>query len=113
MVVNTPDGLEQGFTLPSRPAANPHRQPLRLRMQVGGDLTPVVDETGLQLTLQTADGEPVVTYDHLQVCDADGRRLPARMHTSGGQQVQLEMDDARYPLTIDPTFAQQAYLASE
>ena len=55
----------------------------------------------------------VLDYDKLRVWDATDRELPARMVAAkGGMQLQLEVDDAqaRYPLTIDPTFTQQAYL---
>ncbi len=109
--VNGPAGLEHGFTLPTRPAANPHAAPLRLTLQVDGALTPQADGDGQQLTLHNAAGQVVLTYDRLKVWDATGTPLLAHLVTTG-RQVQVVVDDAqaRYPLTIDPTFSQQAYL---
>ena len=109
--VNGPSGLEHGFTLPARPAANPRATALRLTMQVDGALTPQMGSDGQQLTLHNAAGQVVLTYDHLKVWDATGAALPAHLMTNG-RQVQVLVDDAqaRYPLTIDPTFSQQAYL---
>ena len=63
------------------------------------------------LQLRSADGNTRIRYAGLKAWDADGVVLPATMRLQG-QQLALQIDDrdARYPITIDPNFAQQAYL---
>ena len=108
---NSPAGLEHGFTLPERPSANPPGEPLRLVMAVTGDLVPEADATGQSLNLRNAAGRAVMSYAKLKVWDATGAELPATMQSAAGS-VTLTVSEAtaRYPLTIDPVFAQQAYV---
>ncbi len=108
---NAPGGLEHGFTLAARPASNPGGEPLRLVLDVTGDLTPQTDAAGRKLVLCDVSGQTVLTYDHLKVWDADGTEFPAKMQVAAGQVTLAVFEaQARYPLTIDPTFTQQAYL---
>jgi len=108
---NSPAGLEHGFTLAERTSANPQGEPLRLVMAVTGDLAPEADAAGQNLSLRDATGGTVISYDNLKVWDATGAELPATMQAGEGY-VTLKVSEAtaHYPLTIDPTFAQQAYL---
>ena len=112
---NTPRGLEHGFTLAKRPADAGKGAPLRLEMSVGGDLVPFVDEGGQRVSLRNSKGREMLSYAGLKVWDSRGKRMPAVMRSStkeGRRGLALEVRDggAKYPLTIDPTFAQQAYL---
>jgi hypothetical protein len=61
--------------------------------------------------LLVADGTPALRYEHLMVTDASGRRLNAEMGVST-RKVWLDVEDAGaiWPVTVDPTFSQQAYL---
>ncbi len=108
---NKPGGLEHGFTIAERPATNPQQEPLRLVMTVSGDLTPYADVTGKRLELHDAAGRTVLFYEKLRVWDATGAELTVTMTTTD-DEVRLVMNDttACYPLSIDPTFTQQAYL---
>lgn len=109
--VNRPAGLEQGFTVTERPDMGAPGEPLRMTLAVTTNLTAraLPDETGLEFV--DGAGRQALRYDHLVVLDALGRTLPARMRLADGV-LTLEADDAgaTYPLTIDPTFTQQAYL---
>lgn len=133
--VNTPGGLEHGFTLTARPQfvvpplgdlgveppeggtpnhdsqARMPEQPLRLVMAVSGDLAPVTDAAEQRLELRDAAGRAVLAYEKLKVWDATGTELPARMETGEGRVI-LSVDDstACYPLIVDPSFTQQAYI---
>ncbi len=96
---NGPDGLEQGFTVPGRPAG---QGDLRIVGRVSGDLT------GVQHHREAIDylddrGALVMRYAKLQVWDADNQPVPAEMVLAGAD-IELRVDDrqARYPLTIDP-----------
>ncbi|WP_306524543.1 hypothetical protein [Dokdonella sp.] len=57
------------------------------------------------IALRMADGR-VLHYHALQVIDADGHTLAARMTPLSSKQLRIEVQDAgaRYPIRIDPTF---------
>ena len=111
--VNSPQGVEHGFTLAARPGTHKAGEALRLVMELKGDLTPRADENGQLLTLLERNGAEALRYEKLKVWDARGTNLSARMRTQSGE-VWLEVDDAAavYPITIDPTFIQQQKLTA-
>lgn len=104
-------GLDHGFILNHRPGSD----------QPGESLTIAIGmETGLSLKMPDPDtvvfedreGRGVWTYRHLFVHDAEMRGLPARMElepAADGQEARVLLcindAEARYPLTVDPTFA--------
>jgi hypothetical protein len=107
--VNSETDLEQWFTLSERPAGAASGRLLTLQMNLDSALN--ASQHGNNIHFTNPSGTTTITYNKLKVWDADGRKLPAQMqlHT---QQLSLMIDDskARYPLTIDPSFQQQAYL---
>ena len=109
--VNTPAGLEQGFTLDSAPGARRPGERLRVVLAVDGGLRAQGQPDGQALAFVDEAGRPVLRYDHLVVTDARGRELAARMDAEAGR-VGLELDDrdAVYPITIDPLFTLQQKL---
>jgi len=107
--VNGPLGLEQGFTLRSRPAG-PKAGPLTLGLDLSGNLRAGLDPGRDGLTLQGAGAS--LRYAGLVAHDARGRELPAWLELDGRRVlVRVEDTSARYPLTIDP-FVQQAKLTA-
>jgi uncharacterized protein (TIGR03437 family) len=106
--VNTPDGLEHGFTL-DEPLAGARQKdlPLRLALQVGEGWQALADEDGARVFLRNEAGQ-VVEYGKLVARDARGLNLMARL-TVADEQVVIEVEDydAQYPLTIDPLFTMQ------
>ncbi len=109
--INTDNGLEQGFTLRERPGIGDATLGLSLTLRFGGDLIPQVIDGGQRVQLRTATGEHVLDYAGLRAWDARGELVSAVMHTKDDQLVFHVADqEAQYPLTIDPTFTQQAYL---
>jgi trimeric autotransporter adhesin len=114
--VNGAAGLEQGFTLKRQPGELTQGERLRLTIAVDGDLRPSVSGDGQEIQLWGTGNKPLLRYGHLLVTDAKGRRLPARMGVSQEEDhprsVWLEVLDtnAEWPITIDPTFSQEAYL---
>jgi hypothetical protein len=111
--VNKSAGLEQGFTIEAPPGAKSEGEQLRLVLELTGDLSAELIEEGQAIALKQADGELALSYTGLYAYDAQGRELPSRMRVSKGHVI-LEVDDeqAAYPVTIDPTFSQQAQLTS-
>ncbi len=105
--INTPAGLEQGFTVQQRPD-DVATGPLVVDMAVKGDLTPMLRGDGIAFT--DSSNATILTYNKLHVTDAAGQVIPARFAVMG-QTLQILVDDqqATYPLTIDP-LVQQAYL---
>jgi hypothetical protein len=98
-----PFGIEQGFTVASRPQGTGGS--LTLAMRLGGSLRARL--AGSQVRFVTPSGRVAARYGGLVAVDARGRRLPAALALVGGS-LQLRVDDrgARYPLRIDP-FVQQ------
>ncbi len=96
--LNTPFGLEQGFTL-SKPPENKHAgSPLRLELNVQSSFRPVLrnDHT---VILQNCSGNTVARYAGLYLIDANNRSLPARLEINKNKII-IETDDtkARYPI---------------
>jgi hypothetical protein len=99
--------VEQGFSLSSRPGGH---GPLVISLPLSGlsarSATPGV------LALQ--DGtRTVLHYSALRVTDATGSAVPARLEPAGpAVRIVVQDGSARYPLTVDPTWSQQAELTS-
>jgi hypothetical protein len=109
--VNRGEGMEQGFTVMERPVVEPGDEPLRLRLELSGSLRARVNAGADEIALVNAEGEQVLSYDHLLVTDVEGRRLPSHFEVAeGALSIVVEDAGAAYPLTIDPTLTQQAYL---
>src|SRR5262245_15272244 len=109
--VNRAGGLEQGFTIPQAPGKRRAGEKLSLWLRLSGDLKARSADGGQAILLNGSGAR--LRYDKLSAVDATGRDLPARMRLSG-DQVKLEVSDeaAVYPVTIDPTFAQQEKLTA-
>ncbi|MFN7640663.1 MAG: T9SS type A sorting domain-containing protein, partial [bacterium] len=111
---NTEKGLEQWFTIAHAPEGRAAGQPLRMRMALATDMQ-VSLQAANRLTLQK--GNTTLHSDKLQVWDATGKTLSAELSFNpplGGRGANIELHiadaGATYPLTIDPTWTQQAYL---
>ncbi|MHB8735809.1 MAG: FG-GAP repeat protein [Terriglobales bacterium] len=96
--LNSPLGLEQGFTLLA-PPADQRTGALALVVDVTGA---VVSAAGGEITLVLPDGERL-RYGNLAVRDATGRAVPARL-VGEGEQIRIVVEDggAIYPLVVDP-----------
>ena len=95
------DGVRQDFVLAERPDGTGE---LTIELEVQGAR---VEEAcyGAKLTLDGNNRE--LAYHRLQVSDANGRALPARMVVADVGRLFLRVDDvnATYPVRIDPTFS--------
>ena len=102
-------GVEQGFTLTSRPEPSHRSGPLQLDLAVSGDLQPDVARPGQAIVFRDPAGVEALHYAHLKAFDSDGHSLPVRMEVEAAAhkspaRIRLVIDDrqARYPVTIDP-----------
>ncbi|MEZ5477274.1 MAG: FG-GAP repeat protein [Thiolinea sp.] len=105
--VNQEDRLEQWFRLREAPQGKVGDEPLRLRLALDTDMQTRIQPQ--QLTF--SKGSQTVNYDKFKAWDATGKALD--VHFAGaGRQLELVIADAGavYPLTIDPTVSQAAYI---
>jgi len=113
---NSEEALEQWFILTQRPQqsaredarGNAAQGLLTLEMALTTDMDISQAADGLHFgNTQGID----ISYTKLKVWDRNRRTLPAQMVLTG-DVLQLRVDDSQalYPLTIDPSFQQQAYL---
>jgi hypothetical protein len=99
---NGPLGLEQGFTVDRRPGRTGE-----LVLAVGhvpATANTSIASAGTALTIAATSGGRSLSYSQLNVTDASGRHLPAKIIVSH-DRILLRINDggARYPLRIDPT----------
>ncbi len=106
--VNTPDGLEHGFTL-DRALLPDSSDPLRVELRFAGTLHPRMQGPA-SLALVDDRAKTVLWYRDLRVWDARQQAMPARFRLALGL-IQLEIDDrdAVYPLSIDPLLSSEAW----
>jgi hypothetical protein len=106
--VNSEKDLEQWFFLNQRPQRTVSGKPLILQMTLDSVLS--AKQNGNSIHFTNSSGT-TITYNKLRVWDTTGRQIPAHLQLNA-QLLSLIIDDskARYPLTIDPSFQQQAYL---
>ncbi|MBO0858943.1 MAG: PxKF domain-containing protein [Chloracidobacterium sp.] len=112
---NTAAGLEQGFRIESAPGERRDGERLRVELALEGELRVEAVEGGRAFEFIDDAGRPALRYDHLVVMDGAGRKLESRMAVrkdGDDNEVWIEMDDrdAVWPVSIDPTFSQQALL---
>jgi len=107
--VNKPEGIEHGFSINGPVGERANGQSLRLQLEIGGDYQAQPSDEGHSIKFKVQDAQ--LTYANLKAYDAAGKELAARM-TVKQAVVSFEVDDveATYPITIDPTFAQQTKL---
>jgi hypothetical protein len=100
---NSPEGLEQGFTLERRPGGE---GPLVLELTLSGARAKRV---GPELRIETQTGRRLA-YGALAAQDADGNAVAARLETPAKDRIAIVVDDrgARYPLVIDPLLTASA-----
>ncbi|MDM7913775.1 MAG: integrin alpha, partial [Candidatus Eisenbacteria bacterium] len=104
---NSPQGLEQGFTVHHPP---PGRGPLCLAGRIDGFLSANLQTDGAAVDLLDADGSVALRYGELRVLDAGGNEVPARLALDGTElTIVVEDEGALYPLTIDPLLTSPAW----
>jgi len=114
---NTSAGVEQWFELAAPPdesatdAIADNHAPLLLRLRLETTLAAELRGEGDAQHLRLHDNTTEIRFEKLLVSDASGRRLPASMRLSGNELAYVIDDrNAVYPVRIDPTFVQRAYL---
>ena len=106
-LINAPSGIEQGFTVAADPAPGTTGA-LILSLALSGDLA---SRAFIETRTRLAFTGTTLAWEGLAAWDAQGTVLPALLSLQG-DRIHLVVDDtgATYPLTIDPTWVQQASL---
>jgi RHS repeat-associated protein len=106
-------GLEQGFTLHQAPAGRKAGIPLMLAIEFEGDITLKLDADAEVLEITLNRTEKRFRYGHLLAHDKQGQQLPVSLMLERGDSIrnprlllQIDDQDAVYPLTIDPLIQQ-------
>lgn len=103
--VNSPLGLEHGFTVNEPPPGRRDSDVLVLELALLDNLAATVEADHRTVVFSTPDNERVLSYGGLYASDASGRRLPSEMRLDGDRLVlRVAAADASYPLTVDPLF---------
>ena len=99
---NTELGLQQDFTIHTKPAGGGN---LQVVIGLEGDLdAAIVNHNELMLYADEDISHVKMRYDRLKVWDAHNRWLQASMHIDKANRLVISVDDkdAIYPVTIDP-----------
>ena len=109
---NDAQGLEHGFTIQSRPETDSQHESLTLRLRLRGGLRSVGEVVGRNIAFGNEKGDLQLSYSNLRVVDALGHQLDAWFEEDCEETFRIVVEDveAIYPVTIDPTIGQQAYL---
>lgn len=101
------DGVRQDFIIGQRPAG---KGELRVELDVtGAKVEPL--SNGARLVLNGAGRQ--IAYHRLQVVDARGQELTARLEVVDAARLTVLLDDAAasYPIRIDPTFSDANWIS--
>ena len=112
--VNDPRGLEQGFTLavPPEPAQAAEIETVVVQLAVRGNVTPVLSADRQTLEFLSPAGVRVLRYGKLHVVDAGGRALLANLMLNDRTlTIQVQVQGAAYPITIDPLLDRPSWSA--
>ncbi len=102
--INSPDGLEHGFTI-DKPLG---KKELLLQFSLGGNVTPQITSKNQALKLVSTKGK-ALSYSGLKAWDATGKPLSAVMQLEDNKHLLLKVAVAgvQYPVTIDPWLAEE------
>ena len=107
---NLSGGVEQGFTLTTRPAG---AGPLRIAGRISDELRARVGEGGEAASFVDRSGTLVLHYGSLAAWDARGRKLHARLEVrDGALAIEVEDQGAAYPITVDPLMTSPGWTAA-
>ncbi len=85
---------------------------MEINLKVRGDLQVIGLEARRSVVFGKRAGEALLRYSDLKVVDAGGKEIEARFERDKDDSFRVVVEDREvtYPVTIDPTISQQAYL---
>ena len=111
--VNSPFGMEQGFTLSQRPQGLGEEAQIILDLHINGDLAAKDGSDGKSIKFTNLNDQEVISYGKLYVYDSQGNELESSMKLSN-ERIVIAFNDqgALYPVVVDPFVEVQRLLAS-
>ncbi len=108
--VNDCNGLEQGFTLNSKPAGSGNA--VALEMKLTGNLKPVLSSDNQAIDFTKNGGVNVLHYSKLMVTDSRDRVLDSSLEVTD-LSIRIVFNDSHavYPVTVDPLATSPAWTA--
>lgn len=105
--LNGPLGIEQGFTVASRPDCASDGSDLQLEVSLGRGIQASLHGDGSAgssyVELRDAQSARWLRYSDVYAKDAKGRELATRLSVENGRiRITVEADGAAYPITVDP-----------
>ena len=111
--INSPFGLEHGFTLHAPPAKCSSDSNVVLELSLEEGLIPKVEAGSRTVGFYTAKGESVMSYGGLKAWDTAGRDLPVKMVAAENLlRLHIDIAGAEFPVTVDPLFSTESGLVS-
>jgi len=109
--VNSPFGLEQGFTVYTPPTESPLHKNLVIEIEYDTTLKPILKENKKEIIWNNKNGNIQFNYSKLLAYDSDRKVLPSYMTVSENNLL-IHVDDhmATYPITIDPILIQETLI---
>ena len=111
--INSPFGMEQGFTLSQRPEGEIDQVSISLNLETKGDLSANDSKNGKSIEFTNSKDQTVMSYGKLYVYDADGKELESSMKLNEDAIIIAFNDQgATYPVVVDPFVEVQMLFAS-
>lgn len=114
--INSPLGLEQGFTLQSRTdeIKKNNKIEVRIDLETSEAIEITQSEDRKSLDFVNSENDTVLRYGKLYAFDSKGTELSSRMNlTDNGIVIEVNDKDAVYPVVIDPIFETQKITAND
>jgi len=113
--INSPLGLEQGFTLKSRTnEIKDNKIKLNIDLETSEAIEITQSQDGKSLEFVNTENDTVLRYGKLYAFDAKGTELSSRMKlTDNGIILEVNDAGALYPVVIDPLFETQKITADD
>lgn len=115
--VNSPLGVEQGFTLDGTPVERnlDGKVVLSVGLELDNDLNARQSEDGSMINFVNAEsGDEIIRYRGLFAYDSSGKELPSEMKLLDSKiEISVDDRDAIYPIVIDPFIEIQKVIPSD
>ncbi|MGB3729529.1 MAG: hypothetical protein WBA70_09810, partial [Thermodesulfobacteriota bacterium] len=113
--VNSPYGMEQGFTLNKKPQEAENEVSISIGLDLSDGVKAVDRESGKSIKFVDSNNNHILNYSGLYAFDSSGKELPSSLSLKGNDIIQIEVDDrgAQYPITIDPFVQSQRVTAAD
>lgn len=113
--VNSPYGVEQGFTLKQKPHNSRSNVSINIDLRLSEGIKALDTEDGKSIVFVDNHNNNVLNYKGLYAFDSVGKELPSSLILKDHNTIQINVDDrdAMYPIIIDPFIESQRVTKSD